>query len=192
MDPDAQSAALHQFAHISASRSKMWRTVSCVTAPKLLPIQINPPMERPPPDTSHFVFIKYQALSVPPREQPPIEAAARTLHAMGSVVEPISTTPSQTVPAPPYGRTLPSLSAAANHMRPAPIIQKKHIRRTINHRHSDSGSPSSPENHGSSSNGSGTRDIFQCHFQGCGKVCIYAYNLTAHWFFLRHKPTSPD
>lgn len=146
-----------------------WKTLQCVSAPKILTMVGQVKQQRAPADTSGFVLIKFQVVSVAPDERPPqVEAAARTLHAMGTSTihqpqpppqqEIRSQLPDSTVYARP---TLPSISDQTQTIPRLP-------RRSMNF---DSiAPPSSPERADSSSAGSSPRDIHQCHFPGCSKV----------------------
>lgn len=161
-----------------------WKTLQCVTAPKMLTLAGSARQERAPADTSGFVLIKFQVVSVAPDDRPPqveAAAAARTLHAMGS-----SAGPAQ--PSLP----LPATAAAAPVSRPtsvaAVIAQTKPVIRTpskntgprqaknLDSKNEGTATPTSP-GADSSSAGSGHGDLHHCRFPGCTKVSRRALHL---------------
>lgn len=141
-----------------------WKTLQCVTAPKMLTMVGQPRQPRVPADTSGFVLIKFQVLSVAPEERPPqIEAAARTLHAMGTG------TVQSAAQSLPEHHSAPQLYA--NHGRTSLIQPHAHpvIRNTHRSLNPETfGRP--PNSPGASSSGSEHSDSHPCKFPGCAKV----------------------
>jgi hypothetical protein len=143
-----------------------WKTLQCVTAPKILTMVGQPRRERAPADTSGFVLIKFQVVSVAPDERrPQVEAAARTLHAMGSA------TPQGPIDTPNLHQS-PPYSSHDMPVRPANPrqIEGRHVHRGM--KYDGVTFPRSPG--GSSSGGSEHRDLHHCHFPGCTKVRFYS------------------
>lgn len=167
-----------------------WKTLSCVTAPKMLTMVGHARQPRIAADTSGFVLIKFQVVSVAPEERAPhVEDAARTLHAMGTgSVQNIALQQQPQQPplhqpselhnnAPPlhpqYVRqNMPIL--AQPRPRPAGRNQRKLKPAAFDH------PPNSPD--GASSSGSDPADNHPCKFPGCAKV---SENMLARILFFR-------
>jgi hypothetical protein len=143
-----------------------WKTLQCVTAPKMLTMVGQARQQRAPADTSGFVLIKFQVVSVAPDERPPhVEAAARTLHAMGAGTAQ-GLAPVDVHNGPQYAsHNMPVLAAQA---RPT----GRHVRRSLKY---DSLAPPGSPGGGSSSGGSEQRDLHHCHFPGCSKARVLAH-----------------
>lgn len=178
-----------------------WKTLQCVSAPKILTMVGQVRQHRAPADTSGFVLIKFQVVSVAPDERPPqVEAAARTLHAMGTSTlnqhpplhhqQPLLRHHQHQelvshLPEPPSYNRVP-LPVITDHISPAP----RQVRRSL--KYDSIAPPSSPDGAGSSSGGSSPRDIHQCHFPGCSKVSVsfqfrqyYILEVSLHYLCLK-------
>jgi hypothetical protein len=164
--PAANSAG-SRFPRRSRTIVEEWKTLQCVTAPKILSIVGQKKQFRAPADTSGFVLVKFQVVSVAPEDRPPqVEAAAHTLQEMasGAVQRPTSL---EFVEPTSYLRdALPHVAGLQNRAG-AP---GRHVRR--NEKYESVAQPCMDDDGGSSSAGSGPRDLHQCHFPGCSKVCV--------------------
>lgn len=144
-----------------------WKTVQCVTAPKVISMAAKVERPRTPPDTSGFVLVKFQVVSVAPEEVPrQEEAAARALHAMGNAGpqrQDLNAT-TETL-AFPYVSNEPCTEARN------PTLLYPHTRLVQKRYHRTGGAvDASEEGCGSSSGGSVLREMYRCHYPGCAKV----------------------
>jgi hypothetical protein len=161
-DPNSTAGRFPRRSQIATGE---WKTLQCVTAPKILSMVGQKKQTRAPADTSGFVLVKFQVVSVAPEDRPPqVEAAAHTLHEMaaGAVqrLKPTDDSPSSfRGEATPTSVGLHSRTETGNHVR-------------RNERYEDVPQTCLMDDGGSSSAGSGPRDIHQCHFPGCSKVCV--------------------
>jgi hypothetical protein len=161
----AVNSAGGRFPRRSRIIAEEWKTLQCVTAPKILSMVGQKRQFRAPADTSGFVLVKFQVVSVAPEDRPPqVEAAAHTLQEMasGAVQRPTSLDIVEQVSF--LRDTLPHAVGQQNHVG----ATGRHVRR--NEKYESLSQPCIDDDGGSSSAGSGPRDLHQCHFPGCSKV----------------------